>query len=158
MLIEQVIISCPPKQNWFSLFFCHNRVEPHIMNKVLTVPSRRTHSGKAHGAPLVSQSQVASCPLLHALPVLFCEQRFPITAVHSVALQLSAAVPGREQAHSRWMTWEWIRSVFGVNVLLSLFKWEIIFLIPHSLYSYCNVQHFVCGDKSSHMMPDSSQG
>lgn len=58
----------------------------------------------AHGAPPISPLQVRPCPLLLALPALSCELRFPVAAAHGVVPQLSAEVPGPEQAHFQWMT------------------------------------------------------
>lgn len=73
-------------------------------NNLLTVPSKRTHSEMAHEAHQVSPSPVVPRPLLLALPVLSCELRSPVTAAHAAVPQLSAEVPGPEQAHSQWMT------------------------------------------------------
>lgn len=88
-------------QTWFQT---HKGAEKSpSKKKALTVPSRRTHSGMVHEAPLVSPLQVVPCLLL-ALPALSYELRSPVAAAHAAVPQLSAEVPGQEQAHFRWMT------------------------------------------------------
>lgn len=66
-----------------------------------TVPSRRIHSGKAHGVHLVSLPH-GGCSRLLFLPSPSYGQLFPEPAAPIAAPHLSAGAPEPKQAHSQW--------------------------------------------------------